>query len=204
MSTIVVRPASETDFNFAFDRIISAGGGLIERVLGGGREDRARKVMQVLWTAEPNPFYYQASLVAEIKGTPAGLLTSFDARNSDCASLSLPLLARAGGIRLIAYHCLHPLLGIQSQRLTAKTTDEWYINFIATAPRYQGLGVGNALMHEASQQARQVGLPKCSLFVEPANTPAIQLYRKHGFVKQYQLMKPVPFVKMTAYLANST
>ncbi|MCG7409913.1 GNAT family N-acetyltransferase [Paenibacillus sp. ACRRX] len=197
MRTIVVRPACKTDFNFAFDRIISAGGGLIERLLGGGRQEIARKVMQVLWTAEPNPFYYQASLIAELNGTPAGLLTSFDVETSSCADLPLSLLIRAGGIKLVAYHCLHPLLGIQSQRLTARTIDEWYINFIATAPRYQGLGVGNVLMQEASHQARQAGMPRCSLFVEPSNTRAIQLYQKHGFVEQYYLKKPVPFIKMT-------
>ena len=49
---------------------------------------------------------------------------------------------------------------------------------------WRGRGVGSALVHGAIDWARNHGLHKLCLEVFPANTAAIALYRKCGFVEE--------------------
>jgi ribosomal protein S18 acetylase RimI-like enzyme len=54
---------------------------------------------------------------------------------------------------------------------------------------WRGRGIGSALMQAAIAWARARGLHKLSLDVFPANTAAIALYRKHGFVEEGRQVK---------------
>ncbi|WP_427888712.1 N-acetyltransferase family protein [Kribbella sp. GL6] len=56
------------------------------------------------------------------------------------------------------------------------------INGIAVAPEARRLGVGNALMTATTAEARSRGARKITLHVHGVNTPARQLYERHGYV----------------------
>jgi putative acetyltransferase len=49
---------------------------------------------------------------------------------------------------------------------------------------WRGKGVGTALLEAAISWARAAGAHKLALEVWPDNTPALQLYRKAGFVEE--------------------
>lgn len=49
---------------------------------------------------------------------------------------------------------------------------------------YRGLGVGERLIHECLTLARRHGIEKVELEVFSDNVPAIELYRKRGFVEE--------------------
>jgi putative acetyltransferase len=50
--------------------------------------------------------------------------------------------------------------------------------------RWRGKGVGTALLEAAISWARAAGAHKLALEAWPDNTPALQLYRKAGFVEE--------------------
>jgi ribosomal protein S18 acetylase RimI-like enzyme len=61
-------------------------------------------------------------------------------------------------------HCAHVGMGVRSE--------------------YRGRGLGTALLRAAIEVAREKGLERIELEVFASNTPAIELYRKHGFVTE--------------------
>lgn len=58
---------------------------------------------------------------------------------------------------------------------------------VCVLPRFQGVGVGKALLREAIHVAMRRGAPAVRLKVYPDNAPAIALYRHAGFQFQDQL-----------------
>lgn len=61
--------------------------------------------------------------------------------------------------------------------------DEGGIDNIAVLPEYRRRGVADLLLLNAVARSRRMGLVTLTLEVRAANTPAIRLYEKHGFVK---------------------
>lgn len=57
------------------------------------------------------------------------------------------------------------------------SSDEWFLHKIMVHPECRGQGIGSALMHSALNRAPGPVL----LTVDPANDPAVQLYRNFGF-----------------------
>jgi ribosomal protein S18 acetylase RimI-like enzyme len=52
---------------------------------------------------------------------------------------------------------------------------------IAVVPSKRGHGIGDALLRELLEKARQAGYPSLSLSVDSQNAGAIRLYERHGF-----------------------
>ena len=48
-------------------------------------------------------------------------------------------------------------------------------------PSCRGMGISNKLIGELIRYAKRERLKKVVLFVSSAQTPAVQLYKKHGF-----------------------
>jgi len=59
--------------------------------------------------------------------------------------------------------------------------DEAHITLVAVHPKYQGQGLGQALLYALLQKARQRGLERATLEVRASNQPALLLYEKFGF-----------------------
>jgi putative acetyltransferase len=58
---------------------------------------------------------------------------------------------------------------------------------LAVAADWRGRGVGSALMEDAIDWGRQVGVEKLALSVFPHNQAAIDMYRRFGFVEEGRL-----------------
>ncbi|SDZ43045.1 [SSU ribosomal protein S18P]-alanine acetyltransferase [Bacillus sp. 166amftsu] len=59
--------------------------------------------------------------------------------------------------------------------------DESHITNIAILPEYRGQKLGDALLKEVMDQAREMGVKTMTLEVRVSNEVAKQLYRKYGF-----------------------
>lgn len=60
--------------------------------------------------------------------------------------------------------------------------DEGYISNVAVTASCRRTGLGSALITELLHRARALSLAFVTLEVRAHNTPAIELYKKHGFV----------------------
>jgi len=59
--------------------------------------------------------------------------------------------------------------------------ESYYINMLATYPRFRHQGVGTALMEEVDRLARQAGSTLSSIEVFEENRGALRLYRRLGY-----------------------
>ncbi|MCY6958823.1 ribosomal protein S18-alanine N-acetyltransferase [Clostridium brassicae] len=62
--------------------------------------------------------------------------------------------------------------------------DEAHITNIAVHPDYRNIGCGNILMNEIIHLCKQRNVPSITLEVRFNNTPAINLYKKFGFIEE--------------------
>ena len=60
--------------------------------------------------------------------------------------------------------------------------DEGYISNVAVSPVQRRQGIGDALIAELMERANKLELSFVTLEVRSSNAPAIELYKKHGFV----------------------
>jgi len=109
-------------------------------------------------------FAFPHTVVREVDGRAAACLIGYP--RSD----PLPTSGHEG-ITLLA-----PLEELGSLVLTS-----WYINILATFPLHRGKGFAAELLHIAEGRARDAQLPRISLIVSDANTPARRLYAGNGY-----------------------
>ena len=60
--------------------------------------------------------------------------------------------------------------------------DTFELAKMAVSPKSRGRGIGDVLMVEAIASARELGATKLYLISNTSLSPAIQLYKKHGFI----------------------
>ncbi|MEG0640992.1 MAG: ribosomal protein S18-alanine N-acetyltransferase [Clostridium sp.] len=60
--------------------------------------------------------------------------------------------------------------------------DEVHVTNIAVHPEYKGCGYGNVIMGDMIDSARNAKMSAMTLEVRVSNTPAVNLYKKFGFV----------------------
>ena len=83
--------------------------------------------------------------------------------------------------------------------------DEGYIANVAVSPESRRLGIGDALIERLMQISDGLGLSFVTLEVRASNTPAIELYSKHGFSpvgrrKNYYDLPKEDAILMTKFL----
>lgn len=61
--------------------------------------------------------------------------------------------------------------------------DEAHITNIAIHPEFRGIGLGNLIMEDLIDEARDNGAHSMTLEVRTGNTAALNLYKKFGFVE---------------------
>jgi ribosomal protein S18 acetylase RimI-like enzyme len=70
--------------------------------------------------------------------------------------------------------------------------DQGFVAYMAVEPKWQGTGVGRALLAAAEEEARRRGLPFMALMVTEENEPALRLYERAGYRTERQLLcKPL-------------
>lgn len=83
--------------------------------------------------------------------------------------------------------------------------DEGYIVNVAVSPKARRMHAADALMDELEKRSTGMGLSFITLEVRKSNDPAIELYKKHGYVtagirKNYYLEPREDALIMTKYL----
>lgn len=83
--------------------------------------------------------------------------------------------------------------------------DEGYISNVAVAPEHRRQGIADALIDELMGRAAALNLAFVTLEARQSNSPAIALYKKHGFVpvgvrKNYYELPKEDAVLMTKFL----
>lgn len=118
-------------------------------------------------------FSYQNCLIAECRGQIAGMLHSFamDPPEESPAATPPPPAAPAE---------VDPVLAPYAE---LEDYGSLYISGVAVWPEYRDRGIGGRLMDAAEIRARQLGLPRLSLICFEANSRAMALYRRLGFVE---------------------
>lgn len=69
--------------------------------------------------------------------------------------------------------------------------NEATINFLFVHKDYQGKGIGSRLLKEVTNRIDDMGIVELHVGTEMNNKRAIQLYKKHGFTKEYLLLERV-------------
>ena len=83
--------------------------------------------------------------------------------------------------------------------------DEGYISNVAVSPAARRQGIADALITELMERAQRLELSFVTLEVRASNAPAIELYKKHGFVpvglrKNYYDLPREDAILMTKFL----
>ncbi|KAG7097577.1 hypothetical protein E1B28_004914 [Marasmius oreades] len=71
----------------------------------------------------------------------------------------------------------------------------WYLNLIAVHPKYQGLGIGRALIEDGRRQSNGA-----ELLLHASNEHNVQIYTRLGFTLQKSTFVRGPYGNFTMYL----
>lgn len=89
------------------------------------------------------------------------------------------ILAKGGAILMATYNCV-----VAGTVALIKVSDEEYeFAKMAVDEAFQRKGIAEALSYAAFEKAKSLGAKKVSLYSQTALAPAINLYRKLGFVE---------------------
>ncbi len=123
-----------------------------------GSEDRARAILQRLWSTPGHSVSFEHALVAELEGRVVGVLIAFPAR--DRYRLHFALLRK--GLR-DSRMSRWPLLALTLPQLIAATPRPprraYYVATLAVARQARRRGVASALAHRAELLAARRGFP---------------------------------------------
>ncbi len=164
----IFRAARKSDASDLAVLLDSAGRGLVAwlwttlRAPGQSILDVGR---QRIVASTNSPSYFPNWTVAEIDEEVVGGLTGFVVPETG-KSRDVPDLPEA----------FAPYLELEA--LAAAT---WELMAISVFPEYRGLGLGAALLVEASNLARRSGVRQMSLLVESDNSGAVRFYGRSGF-----------------------
>jgi diamine N-acetyltransferase len=100
----------------------------------------------------------------------------------------LKTLQHAAGVTGFVATCSGEIAGYLKTHYE-EAEKRFYVSSVYVLPRYQGMGVGGALMRAAEEQALATGRNEVWLGVMVENAPALAWYRKMGF----QFTEEAPF-----------
>lgn len=73
------------------------------------------------------------------------------------------------------------LVGLVATYLNDPGGEQGFVTSVSVEERFQGSGIGDALMHHCICRAQEGGFGRIGLEVHVSNERAIALYRRHGF-----------------------
>lgn len=169
--SIIIRPATIDDApNIAWAVLIAVG---VENIT----QEMVLNVSHLLCEREDTLYSWRNTSVAEINGAYAGSLTSYKGIDyKDLRSVSFPIM--------------RDKLGCDFMDMENETEEgEYYLDSLAVWPEFRGKGIASLLIQNAIQQAKNWGIPRVTLVVDPDHTGVKRLYEKEGFspLKMMQL-----------------
>ena len=144
-----------------------------------GADGRATEVaLMRLFSLNAGRFGYGLAFVAEQNRQPLGMMVAFPGADLNRLNLSvIKYLPRALGWNLFGFVARSLSLSNDKEA----EADEYYVSNLAILPAAQGQGLGKHLLLHADEQARALGLAKCSLMVALENHAALRLYKRQGY-----------------------
>ena len=141
--------------------------------------NRIASAAKKLFESENNLFSFKHVLVADFHSEVAGMLLGYDwetnereGSRTDLMLLNLVGIEDAGKLKV--YNEFNNFLeGFEKE--------EYYVSNLAVYEKFRGLGIGNALMEMAEEEARKLGARKMVLDVGSENLSALFFYSKLGF-----------------------
>ncbi|MFZ2714152.1 MAG: GNAT family N-acetyltransferase [Streptococcus suis] len=181
MNNYIIRKAVPSDFEFAFEMLVAAGRGMIERYYGVGSKTTAKTILKFLWSGKPNRQHYKNCYILECDGEPLGLLLSYVVGEDNYSSVNIKEIIKAGGFKIIWHYMTNMSELISSLSLPEGRVGEYYIASVATSEKARGMGIGTELFNFAKRKAKDLNKNQVSLVVEKDNIGAIRLYERLGF-----------------------
>lgn len=94
----------------------------------------------------------------------------------------LPSMARTLGLRLATVGRIFPVIEKHHPR-----EPHWYLLMLGTEPRWQGQGIGSALMEPVLERCDEEGMPA---YLESSKEQNIPFYSRHGFEVRAEIRLP--------------
>lgn len=168
-ATVHIRPARSDDAELIGAMLVEAGGGMFEILLDGVVPGATpAQIMAESARQEEGAFSYRRTIVVVSDGIAAGSLTAFPSDQFDRDESGM-----IPADRRVYIDRLRAILDIGS----------WYVAAMAIRPEQRGRHLGGRLLATTFAQAREQGFGRVSLHVWTANTVALGLYLRLGFVE---------------------
>lgn len=198
-SALSLRPATPDDADPAAALIYETALALGDYIFGQpGREGTVRR-LAILFREKGHLFSHQITTLAVTGGEVVGLAQSIPSADLGMAGVRLvracvKCFGLGAAIR-IAWRS-YPLAFEPDAK-----PGEFYVDTLAVAPSHRNRGIGGALLRDAERQARERGLPVCSLSVMLHNTDALRFYKREGFREdlRYETKLRAPGVQYTGF-----
>ncbi len=181
-SEIKVRQATEADAEFVSKLLFMSFPRFAQNVIGLGKEERAKKMIRLLFAKDDQRFSYENTAIAENKGRRIGLLVSLPGKNLGQAnrkffSSMMKLYSMRGKLALLSRTL--PMAFIKEAG-----RDEYLISNLAVLPRFQEQGYGRALVKYAEKKARAQGYARIAVMMDVQNTHARRFFEHLGYKVQ--------------------
>ena len=136
------------------------------------------KILKDVCAQEDTHYSYRNTWIAEVDGERAGMMIAVDGEHyREQRDKMYPQLK---GLFDVAFG-----KGWDEMEDEAKA-GEFYIDSLAVSLPYRNQGVGTALVEKAKEMAKEIGIERVTLAVEPMNT-AKKLYQRLGFVFEREI-----------------
>jgi len=174
--TVSLRPATTWDAPLAGTLIHLAMGPLADALFA--RAD-ARAALAHLFAYPSNRFSVEYAEIAELDGTPVGLLVGYP--GSELPRLAWGMAARLPAVLGLSGALRLAVRSLPLARLPEAERHEYLIHALAVLPEARGRGLGTRLLEEAERRAVALRLGACSLTVAGTNRGARALYERLGY-----------------------
>ncbi len=114
-------------------------------------------------------YSWHNTIIAEVNGKCAGMLTAYDGRYYHDM--------RIRTMRLVKQHLGVEFPGMEDEAVAG----EYYLDSLAVLPEYRGRGLGRQLLQKGIEKGKALGL-NVTLAVDPINDRAKKLYNSLGFI----------------------
>lgn len=138
--------------------------------LGDVSDSGLAKVITKAYQTDTYLFDKAATVVAEVDGQVAGVMFGYPSKNEEAINSVMRSLSQQSADFKEPYIPDNETLG-----------DEWYLDSIAVAPKYQGQGIGSKLLKTVPTLAKNDGKDVIGLNVDFENPAAKKLYERSGF-----------------------
>jgi ribosomal protein S18 acetylase RimI-like enzyme len=178
VKTPTFRPAAAVDSDLLADLVIGTQEQETTRVamrlFGISDFEVARHLFRLTWRAAEN---WRRSTLAESDGAPVGMLQSGGSSLRVTPALVLSVVRSLPPLILLR---LPRRLRLQRRLVPPKPLGAYVVAEIHVTPAYRGLGLGEAILTYAEEDARRGGFREMALHTLTTN-PAKHFYQRRGF-----------------------